>query len=68
MKLDRLAEMSIRGALGMALIVALMGTLLLLCIMGALLIPYNIARFIAWVFEKMIDGIAFIVSSIENRI
>lgn len=68
MRLDRLAEMAIRSTLGIALIFALFGTLFLACIIGALLIPYNIARIIAWILEKAIDLIAFVINSIEQQI
>ncbi|MFM0263280.1 hypothetical protein [Paraburkholderia sediminicola] len=68
MKLERLGEAAAQSAIGIAILIAFCICLMLTFIMGVLLIPYNSARVIAWIFEKLLDALAFIIASIEDRI
>ena len=57
-----------RGAI-MAVILSTMVLIAILIIaMGILLIPYNVVRVTAWVFEKVIEGLAAAINFLEQTI
>jgi len=47
------------------MLIGILACLVLVCVMGVLLIPYNAARITAWVLEKILNGISWVIANIE---
>lgn len=64
--MKRVLDISAQTVIGIGVIASFALYMVIGGVLGALLVPYNIARVVTWILEKMVEGVAFILALVED--
>lgn len=64
--MKRVLDISAQTVIGIGILASFSLYMVIGGVLGALLIPYNIARIVTWILEKMVEGVAFVLAVVED--